>query len=186
MRRKILLMGITILLIFTSMSPTYALETNYSFNPTDTAIIVPIYDSIEEMEKVEKENHIYSVYEVGGTTLCTIKPILVRTVGGCELYFDFDSTFQLSSVRFKELIVESEWIGKNYFKVGSANAKYTVKDLHYSLYRGRRLIYSSDDIKIPLDENRAIVRTKGLGVYRNDYSDWLSCQYQIDGRWEIN
>ena len=141
------------------------------------------------MEKAEAKREIptYSIYRAGGeagTNLCTIKPVLIRTIGGCELYFDFDSTFQLSSVRFRELIVESEWIGLNYFKVGSATAKYTVKNLSYSLYTGTRLIYR--DIDIPKSEKRAIVRTKGLGVYRNNPAGWLNCQYQMTGRWEIH
>jgi len=173
--------------IFTSSCFTYAQEHELQIDSVQNeSITIPIFDSYEELKKAEEEELIttYQVYlqdNSGGTQYCKIKPVLIRTIGGCELYFDFDSTFQLSAVRFKELIIESEYIGKNFFKKSSQ--KYIVKDLDFSLYTGKRLIYRG--ISIPKTENRVTIRTKGLGIYRNSPAGWLSCQYQIGGWWKI-
>ena len=105
-------------------------------------------------------------------------------IGKCELHFEFNSTMRINAIRFSELIVESEYIGKNFLKMTpSGNNSYITFNTG-SVYHGTKTICSEFDI--PTTEDRVKVRSKKLGIYPNEKSMWLACQYQIGGWWGVD
>lgn len=177
-------------MLFSGTAYVWAEEESEStaINSNEVGCVVPIFDSVEEAEAaLANVPEPPSPFSAGGTQYCIIKPYIVRNHGTtCALYLDFNSNFRLNAVRFKELIVEDFYLlGKNYLKLTSAGSSSSYVTFNFgSVYSGKRIIY--DEFEIPRNKSEVYVRTKGLGVYHNENSQWLSATWQITGSWVID
>jgi len=194
MKKKLVICLAMIIAIFCSTSLAYA-EINVP-EEEYVELTIPIFNSVEEAQAAIAEQSISYVTPLeygdeGGTQYCRIYPYLTR-VGfygsdTCDLSLEYISDFPINSIRFKKLVVESDFWGINYYKLTpESGSSYCVYDVG-SLYRGRkRLTIDNDDlIYIPFEETQVRVKTSGLQVFHNTSEDWIACQYQIGGKWLI-
>lgn len=187
-RKSLLILSFCLLLYLGNIGCVFAASTDSTENES---IEIPIFDSVSEAAQelnLEPGIQLFGVGDEGGLPDCVITPFMTRTnspMENCTLYLHYSSNFRVESLRFKELIVEKSYlVGKNYLKLTpkSGQSYYVVK--LFSTYSDYKTV--KNDIMIPTDVQKVFIRTKNLGVYRNNPAGWLSCQYQITGNWSIN
>lgn len=188
MKRKFLLLLVTVALVLCSTNAIFAQEVDNTSMSSGEYATIPIFDSVTEAEQALEQKDAIQTFgagDEGGTQTCFISPYIVRTnslMSKCTLYLHYESNFRIESLRFKELIVEKSYlIGKNYLKLPKSGSSYYTVKLN-SDYRGYKTI---ETFEIPTGIKSVVVRTKSLGIYRNSTSSWLACQYQIGGTWVI-
>lgn len=194
-KRRVLPILMIFVLIIVSTSVAFANEVQ-NFPDENDFLIIPVFDSIEEAEcamengnGIALQNASDIIGDAGGTQYCYIYAFIVRSnslMQKCELYFRWESDFRINAIRFSELVVEKAPVplaGKNYLKLKPESGKsYCTYDVG-STYSGQKTICS--DFNIPLDEDKVIVRSKGIGVFLNSSSSWIACQYQLGGVWSV-
>ena len=117
MKPKILMVFLAVLMLcLGSTTFAFANDTNNA-QETNSEFSIPVFDSIQEAEAaLNEENNIQplAIGDEGGTQICIIYPYIVRQnslTEKCQLYLKYESDLRVQSIRFKELIVESEYIG---------------------------------------------------------------------------
>jgi hypothetical protein len=179
MKRKMIRILVCIIFVLNSFNVSFASEINFENNEF---ISIPVFDSMEDAEAALQKGNIESINvrsdNSGGTEICVISPFIVRQWSleeSCELYFNIESKYRVNAVRFKELIVESEYLGINYLKIVPAdNANYCTYNTG-STYTAMKTICR--DFDVPTSENRVRVRSKGMQVFFNTSDNWIACQY---------